>query len=150
MVDEFLDVLTQLWSGRTVHSRGEHYTAVDVAMRPTPVQSPHIPIWVGADSRNRAPRRRAARWDGFVPASDAWPNGVLSAGDHEEIAGDIRHHRDSDAPYDLAVIGNADGTRPAPDELADYAAAGVTWVIMQAFTVDEARRRIEEGPPKGV
>jgi alkanesulfonate monooxygenase SsuD/methylene tetrahydromethanopterin reductase-like flavin-dependent oxidoreductase (luciferase family) len=150
MVDEFLEVLTQLWSGREVDFRGNHYTAVGVAMRPTPAQSPRIPIWVGADSKNRAPRRRAARWDGFVPASDAWPAGVLSAGDYDEIAGDIRRLRDSDAPYDLVVLGNADGSRPAGDDLAAYAAAGVTWVIAQAFTVDDARRRIAQGPPRMV
>ena len=150
MVDEFLDLLTQLWSGRTVSFRGDHYTADDVRMAPTPVQSPRIPIWVGADSTHRAPRRRAARWDGFVPASDAWPDGVISAGAYEEIAADIRRHRVTDAPYDLVVIGNTDGSRPAPGELAAYAAAGVNWVLTQAFTVADAHRRISEGPPKRV
>ena len=39
MVDEFLDLLTRLWSGSTVDFPGAHYTAVNVSMTP-PLQSP--------------------------------------------------------------------------------------------------------------
>ena len=147
MVDEFLDLLVRLWSGRTVDFQGSHYTARGVALAPAPVQSPRIPIWVGADSTHRAPRRRAARWDGFVPASQAWPDGVITAAEYEAIAADIATFRQVDSPFDLVVIGNASGTLPAADSLDAYAAAGVTWVLHQPLTVDEARRRIEGGPP---
>jgi alkanesulfonate monooxygenase SsuD/methylene tetrahydromethanopterin reductase-like flavin-dependent oxidoreductase (luciferase family) len=67
MADEFLDVLTRLWSGDVVHFCGSHYAANGVSLRARPLQTPRIPVWIGADSRNRAPRRRAARRDGFVP-----------------------------------------------------------------------------------
>lgn len=147
MVDEFLDLLTQLWSGTRVDFAGDHYTASGVSMAPTPVQTPRIPIWVGADSTHRAPRRRAARWDGFVPASDAWPDEVIPPAAYEVMAADIAAHRQVDSPFDLVVIGDAAGTRPSPASLDAYAAAGVTWVLMQALTLDQARRRIGDGPP---
>jgi alkanesulfonate monooxygenase SsuD/methylene tetrahydromethanopterin reductase-like flavin-dependent oxidoreductase (luciferase family) len=149
MVDEFLDVLVQLWSGNKVKARGPHYVAEGVSMTPTPLQSPRIPIWIGADSRNRAPRRRAARWDGFVPASDSWPEGVISPAEYEAIVADIGALRPQPqtGPFDVVVIGNASGTLPTADSLPAYAAAGVTWVLTQALSVDEARRRIASGPP---
>lgn len=146
MVDEFLDLLTRLWSGSTVDFHGVHYTAVDVSMTP-PRQSPRIPVWVGADSRNRAPRRRAARWDGFIPASHRWPEEVIPLEDYEAAMADIRELRRSGEPYDVVVIGDAAATRPASDELPAYEAAGVTWHLVQALTIEDADARIRRGPP---
>ena len=149
MTDEFLDVLVKLWSGGPVDHRGPHYVASGVSMLPMPLQRPRIPIWVGADSKSRAPRRRAARWDGFVPASDSWPDGVLSVADYEAISADIRSLRTDPAPspFDVVVIGNTTGTLPTPGSLPAYEAAGVTWLLAQALTVEDARTRIERGPP---
>jgi alkanesulfonate monooxygenase SsuD/methylene tetrahydromethanopterin reductase-like flavin-dependent oxidoreductase (luciferase family) len=149
MLDEFLDVLLQLWSGNQVNTRGSHYVAEGVSMTPTPHQRPRIRIWIGADSKNRAPRRRAARWDGFVPASDSWPEGVISPADYETIVADITalRHPAQPGPFDVVVIGNVSGTLPTTDSLPAYAAAGVTWVLTQALSVDDARARIAAGPP---
>jgi alkanesulfonate monooxygenase SsuD/methylene tetrahydromethanopterin reductase-like flavin-dependent oxidoreductase (luciferase family) len=60
IVDEFLDLLTRLWSGSTVDFHGTYYTAAGVSMT-APLQSPRIPIWIGADSRHRAPGRPLGR-----------------------------------------------------------------------------------------
>jgi len=146
MVDEFLDLLTRLWSGSTVDFHGAHYTALSVSMTP-PLQSPRIPIWIGADSRNRAPRRRAARWDGFIPASHHWPDEVIPPEDYETAMADIRPLRSPEEPFDVVVIGDATGTRPAADELSAYEAAGVTWHLVQALTIEDAETRIRRGPP---
>jgi hypothetical protein len=45
------------------------------------------------------------------------------------------------------VIGNVSGTSPTTDSLPAYAAAGITWVLSQALSVDDAWRRIRVGPP---
>src|SRR5215472_18548964 len=45
IVDESLDVLNQLWSGKRVTHRGPHYTVDNVTFVPLPVQRPRIPIW---------------------------------------------------------------------------------------------------------
>ena len=151
MVDEFLDLLVQLWRGEEVDFRGAHFRATGVRLTPPPVQSPRIPVWIGADSRNRAPLRRAARWDGFVPASDQWPTGVIEPAAYQAMAADIGALREAagaaGGPFDLVVVGDAAGTRPGPAELPAYAAAGVTWVLVQALTVADARERIRRGPP---
>src|SRR4051794_22372821 len=63
MLDESLELLTALLSGEPVDHRGGHYTAADVQFLPAPVQG-RLPIWVAARWPNRAPLRRAARYDG--------------------------------------------------------------------------------------
>ena len=149
MTDDFLETVVQLWSGEPVDHTGPHYVARGISMLPPPRQRPRIPIWVGADSRNRAPRRRAARWDGFVPASDSWPDGILSVADYEAIVADLKAFRPEDArgSLDVVLIGNTSGTRPEPDLLPAYEAAGVTWLLAQALSVEDARDRIRTGPP---
>jgi alkanesulfonate monooxygenase SsuD/methylene tetrahydromethanopterin reductase-like flavin-dependent oxidoreductase (luciferase family) len=66
MLDEGLEVITELWSGSEMHHSGEHYKVEGVRFRPSPVQAP-LPIWVAAVWPNRRPLRRAAHWQGVVP-----------------------------------------------------------------------------------
>jgi alkanesulfonate monooxygenase SsuD/methylene tetrahydromethanopterin reductase-like flavin-dependent oxidoreductase (luciferase family) len=146
MVDEFLDLLTRLWSGSTVDFHGAYYTAARVSMT-APLQSPRIPIWIGADSRHRAPRRRAARWDGFIPASDQWPDVVIPPEDYEAAVADIRSMRPPGQPFDVVVIGDGAGTRPTADAIGAYEAAGVTWLLVQALSPEDGHERIRRGPP---
>ncbi|MEK8105290.1 LLM class flavin-dependent oxidoreductase [Micromonospora sp. M12] len=67
MLDEGLDLLTGLLSGERVDHQGTHYRADAVALRPAPVQTPRVPVWVGGSTQAGAVRRRAARADGIVP-----------------------------------------------------------------------------------
>ena len=46
-LDEGLEALHLLWSGEPVTFHGDHVRIEDVAFRPTPVQRPRVPIWVG-------------------------------------------------------------------------------------------------------
>ena len=143
MADEFLDVVARLWNGGVVDHRGTHYVVTGVEFPP----APPIPVWVGGGAHGRGPRRRAARWQGFVPASDGWPEEVIPAPAYREMASDIAALRERGLEgFDLVVIGNADGTAPGPAELGDYVDAGVNWVLVQAFSVDDALARIAAGP----
>ncbi|MDA1074535.1 MAG: LLM class F420-dependent oxidoreductase [Proteobacteria bacterium] len=66
--DEFLDILTSLWTQPTTSYQGEHFNLPACRMDPKPVQSPHIPIIVGGHSK-RALRRTAEYgqgWYGFA------------------------------------------------------------------------------------
>lgn len=146
MVDEFLDLVNSLWTGDRVDFDGTYYTCHGVTLRPTPLQRPRIPIWIGAGGSHRAPRRRAARWDGFAPASEQWPTEVIPPETYAEIATDLRATRTSDTPYDVVVIGNADGTEPTPTTIPQYERAGATWILTQALTLADARERIDNGP----
>src|SRR5262249_40589132 len=67
-LDEGLHALDLLWSGEPVTYRGNQITIDDVVFRPTPVQRPRVPVWVGGFWPNKAPRRRAARGGGAIPA----------------------------------------------------------------------------------
>lgn len=147
ITDEFLDLIVRLWKGEVVEAAGEHFHTRGVALPPRPAQEPRIPIWIGADSASRAPRRRAARYDGFVPASTGWPHEVIPPEAYHEMRQDIAARRATTTPYDLVVIGNADGTAPVGAEVDSYFAAGVTWVLHQAFNVEDAAHQARNGPP---
>ncbi len=146
MTDEFLDVLTQLWTGEVVTFRGKHYTVDHVALSPRPHQQPRIPIWIGADHGRRRPLQRAARWDGFVPAAPDWPHGVIPPSTYRRIKADIDVERRVRTPFDLVVIGSATTALPPRETLREYEAGGVTWFLVQALTVDDARERVRQGP----
>src|SRR5690348_6689964 len=46
----------------------DHVAGENVVFLPTPVQRRRVPVWVGGIWPNKAPMRRAARWDGAIPA----------------------------------------------------------------------------------
>src|SRR6476646_11339510 len=62
MLDEGLELLRQLWSGKEVMHRGEHYTVDGVTLAPAPVQE-RLPIWIGG--KRPASLLRDARWGGW-------------------------------------------------------------------------------------
>lgn len=63
-LDEGLDVLSALWSGKSVSYQGKHYKVDGLQLSPQPLQKPRIPIWIGGDSMVQSVRRRLTRWDG--------------------------------------------------------------------------------------
>lgn len=152
-LDEGLDILAGLWSGEQFSYDGEEYRIDDVTFRPTPVQQPRIPVWVGGQWPNRAPFRRAARWDGVIPITN---NGStpITPDDLREISALIMEHRTSDAPFDVvAGAGNPmDDVSELTDRVAALGEAGLTWAICSfgpwAGTVEERRKRIRQGPPR--
>ena len=123
-LDEGLAVLAQLWSGDEVVHRGTHYRVEGARFEPTPAQAPRPPVWIGGYWPNRAPFRRAARWDGvyplFSPGSDR--AGVAEFGACLEYTRSCR--ADPEAPFDAVFAG--DPARRAAD-VPERAAAGCTW-----------------------
>jgi alkanesulfonate monooxygenase SsuD/methylene tetrahydromethanopterin reductase-like flavin-dependent oxidoreductase (luciferase family) len=115
MLDEGLEVMRQLWSGREVTHRGEYYVVDGVKLAPTPVQD-HVPVWIGG---NRPPSlRRAARWDGWL-ADSADPTGMTLTPD--DITRSIERIGRGDG-FEVAVLGQSDRGDPA-----EYERAGATW-----------------------
>ena len=148
MLDEGLDVLAGLWSGRRFSFSGRHYRLKDVAFSPVPVQSPRIPIWVGAKWRNKAPLRRAACWEGVFPIPHDGER--IQPDDLREVVAYIEHHRGSLDGYDV-VVADHDGDRSHASVKA-YADAGLTWWVQRvhepwASSLREARALIRAGPP---
>jgi alkanesulfonate monooxygenase SsuD/methylene tetrahydromethanopterin reductase-like flavin-dependent oxidoreductase (luciferase family) len=144
MLDEALEVIHQLWSGEEVIHQGAHYTVDAVKLVPTPVQD-HLPIWIGG---NRAPsQRRAARWDGWIPDT-AYPPGQGATPEDVAAGTDsIRSTRETGAPFDVAVLGEA-----SESDLVAYEQAGATWWLENVHdrrgSPDEVLTLVGAGPPR--
>jgi alkanesulfonate monooxygenase SsuD/methylene tetrahydromethanopterin reductase-like flavin-dependent oxidoreductase (luciferase family) len=148
MTDEGLDLVTRLLGGSEVTHHGEYYEAKAVRVAPSPVQQPRIPIWIGGNSP--AALRRAARWDGWIIGTvDEHQNVTLTPEQVAQQAAVIRNHRESGAPFDVAV----DGISPTAGRslVAEYAAAGATWwfeaIYQSRAPYEELIARIKAGPP---
>jgi alkanesulfonate monooxygenase SsuD/methylene tetrahydromethanopterin reductase-like flavin-dependent oxidoreductase (luciferase family) len=138
LLDEGLEVLLALWSGEQVDHQGPAYVVDDMAFRPTPVQRPRIPVWVAARYPNRAPVRRAARYDGLFPIDLDTPKQLA------ELLAVVAEHRDPAAGrFDVAV----DATLGRP---SDFEEAGATWWLrgFDQYTVTAAavREVLAAGP----
>jgi alkanesulfonate monooxygenase SsuD/methylene tetrahydromethanopterin reductase-like flavin-dependent oxidoreductase (luciferase family) len=126
MLDESLEIITNLWKGEPTSFSGRHYQHEEVTFKPTPLQTPRIPIWVAGNWKNQPPMRRAARWDGYVPLN---MEGMTP--DHcREAHAYINQHRASPTPCDLVTaIMLPDDVVQARERLHEYAEAGLTWYL---------------------
>jgi alkanesulfonate monooxygenase SsuD/methylene tetrahydromethanopterin reductase-like flavin-dependent oxidoreductase (luciferase family) len=150
MLDEGLEVLTGLWSGKPFSYCGEHYKLDEVVFLPAPVQQPRIPIWIGGHWPKQGPVRRAARWDGanFLAMGDDYSADTIRA-----MAAAIKEHRTTGEPFDLVAGGWTPG-----DDPESYAPAGATWWLesidpwhfgwdgKNAYPAEAMRERIRQGP----
>jgi probable F420-dependent oxidoreductase len=152
-LDESLDILAGLWSGKPFSYQGQHYQLEKMTFLPTPVQRPHVPIWVGGFWPNRLPFQRAARWDGAFPIK--YP-GWLTAQEVREILAYIRSFRKSQAPFDIVVMGSASGLGKThakiAQSLSDLEDAGVTWwlqsLYLQRNAMADLVAAVQVGPPR--
>lgn len=147
LLDEGLAVLSGLWSGEPFAFDGVEYQIRETVFVPTPIQRPRPPVWVAAHWPNRAPLRRAARWDGVFP--EHTDGNRLSPSELAELLDYVGQHRETASPFD-AVIGGRSADLGAT-ELAAYAAAGLTWWLESIRPNDllsDVRERIAAGPPR--
>ena len=63
--EESIELMKLLWSGEEVNYDGRHWQVHDARLALTPVQKPHPPIWIAAQSRG-AVRRAAALADRVI------------------------------------------------------------------------------------
>jgi alkanesulfonate monooxygenase SsuD/methylene tetrahydromethanopterin reductase-like flavin-dependent oxidoreductase (luciferase family) len=148
-LDEGLAILAGLWTGRSFSLNGDHFRVRDVTFRPTPARGPRIPVWCAGWWPNRAPFRRAARWDGVVPEKVG--GATPSPKEVSEIARYVGRFREAPEPFDIAINGYSDGA-DSGELMRAYEAAGATWWLeridpTRLFTLDEARSRVRAGPP---
>lgn len=149
-LDEGLAILTGLWQGKPFSFEGEYYHVAKSVFLPPTLQSPRIPIWVGGFWPNKAPFRRAARWDGAFPLKSG---GGMKKADLAAIRTYIQQQRTSDAPFDLVMMGYTSGDDPdkARKTIAPFAAAGLTWWLESLFGQKDSlaamQARIRQGPP---
>lgn len=162
-LDEGLEILLGLWSGEPFRFSGKHYQLAEMRFLPTPVQQPRIPIWVAGTWPNRAPLRRAARFDGVVPIKTT---GHLSPDEWRELLAYVREVRTEATPITGVAMGVTGRMTPAEAraKVAAYAQAGCSWWVEDispygyglpwhsgAWPADAApflEDRIRQGPPK--
>jgi hypothetical protein len=122
------------------------------------VQRPRVPIWVGGFWPNKAPMRRAARWDGAIPAmagmESARPPEVSEV---RELVLFLRGCRAenglADRPFDIVIGGMSRGGSAGRDLVGPLADLGITWWDERMPWGDDQERteptlrRIEQGPP---
>ncbi len=126
ILDESLEVITGLWSGEPVAYAGEFVRHEPVAFRPPPAQQPRIPIWIGGNWPNKAPMRRAARYDGVFPLREGFD---VSPEELAAIKALIEPLRTRQGPFDYVASGLTPGDDPDAGhaKVAPYLPAGATW-----------------------
>lgn len=149
MLDESLDVLTQLWTGQPVTHHGQFYTLDNALLVHTPIQKPRPPIWIGGDSHPAL--RRAARWDGWLGGTcDENCQTTTQPERIAEIVQEILKHRTSPEPFEIALAGVSDPGQV--EKILPYQQAGATWWFESIFglrgSIDEMMARIQAGPAK--
>ncbi len=156
LLDEGLDILTGLWSGKPFSYKGKHYTLDEMTFLPPPVQQPRIPIWVtGAWPREKS-MARVLRYDGLLPAKlDA--NGSfadVTPDDLRAMKTYIEERRTATTPFDIVYEGRTPGDdlAQAAEIVRPYAEAGATWWMEAMWeapnTPADVRKRIQQGPPR--
>ena len=150
MLDEALEIIVGLWSGETFRFEGQYYHVADVKFLPKPVQTPHIPIWVGGGWPFKGPIRRAARWDGACLYK--YKVHYMTPKDIHDLSVIVQDQRGTLAGYDIAVGGsprreNWEQERQYIRSLAD---AGATWWVEyfppELGDLETVRLNIERGP----
>jgi len=159
MLDEALEVLLGLWSGKPFSYDGDFYHIKQAQFLPMPVQVPHIPIWVGGSWPSKRPFQRAARWDGVYPLFKEWEKELEQLPD---VVAYVQARRESDRPFDIVLQGATPGDdkAKAASIVAPYAEAGITWWLESIapyrfgqdfdgkWPVEALRQRVLQGPPE--
>ncbi len=143
LLDESLEILTGLWSGKPFSFDGKHYHVEEMTFLPKPVQSPRIPIWVVGAWPSQQSMRRVLRYDGLLPnkitGGDA--PAAITPEDIRAMKAYIEEHRSQRTPFEIVQEGET--VRP-------YAEEGATWWTESRWSfppIEELRRRIQQGPP---
>ncbi len=149
-LDEGLEIVTRLWSGRKVSFAGRHYQLRGAAFLPKPLQKPRIPVWVAGYWPNRRPFQRAARWDGLLPGKVREQEFTMD--DLRECLAYVHEQRTSSAPFDVAVYGFTPASGVKGARLVErWAQAGATWwregIGDWLGSLRHVRARIRSGPP---
>jgi alkanesulfonate monooxygenase SsuD/methylene tetrahydromethanopterin reductase-like flavin-dependent oxidoreductase (luciferase family) len=137
MLDEGLEVVAGLWTGRPFTHHGAHYSFDGVQFLPTPLQQPRIPVWVSALLRNERTLGRAGRWDGVLLGTMTAGGGIEALSPDEVASVAAR----TDAPADIVVVA------PVGIDPSIYEDTGATWVLFTGW-LDELRSLADAPPPR--
>jgi alkanesulfonate monooxygenase SsuD/methylene tetrahydromethanopterin reductase-like flavin-dependent oxidoreductase (luciferase family) len=160
MLDEALEILVGLWSGKRFKFAGSHYTIREMRFLPAPLQQPRIPIWVGGVWPHPRPFRRAAQWEGVFPLFQAEEEEEELA-QLEDLVSFCRRHGSPNEGWDVVCMGvTPDEDRDAATEMIRRRARrGATWWLEcvtpfryemrwgDTWPLKDMRQVIKRGPP---
>jgi alkanesulfonate monooxygenase SsuD/methylene tetrahydromethanopterin reductase-like flavin-dependent oxidoreductase (luciferase family) len=148
MLEEGLDIVRAMWSGSAYRHDAPHYSVEIEASDPEPHR---IPIWTASSAGSPGVLARAVSCDGIFHnphAHEATPEEVAVV-----VKGLHRAGLPVDAPFDVAVRGNASAAWPEPKnvDLAGLAQAGATWWMEALIYYDPLEMSLEvvDAPPPG-
>ena len=158
MLDEGLEILDGLWSGKPFRYDGKYNQLKTMTFIPRPVQRPRIPIWVVGAWPKPKSMRRVLKYDGLIPVIKK------ADGSHEEnISPEKLHEMEEFVERNRIVRGRMrrqfdiikDGITPANEKKAreivtPYAESGATWwteTMWGVRRIRDVRNRIRAGPP---
>lgn len=150
-LDEALEILVGLWSGKPFTYRGTYFTVKRTQFLPPSKQKPRIPIWVGGFWPHKRPFIRAAKWDGVIPLIA--PMRLPKPDDLRTILSYINRHRTSEIPFDVVKIGWTSGKllKKDAEKISFLAEAGMTWWLESLYgktnSLERMRKRIRMGQP---
>jgi hypothetical protein len=155
MLDEGLDILDGLWSGERFSYEGEHIHIDDVTFSPTPVQEPHIPVWVVGTWPRPKSMRRVLRCYGVIPQKMDGTNEPMTPDDLRAMKAWIDERRTLETPFDLVWEDETPGdSAAAADIIRPWADAGLIWWLESIRQgprtrngLDGMRERIAQGSP---
>ena len=137
--DEFLELVTRLWTQPLARYDGRHFRVAECRLDPKPVQKPHVPIIVGGHS-DAALKRAAtygAGWYGFAIRPEQTAD-VLPRLDRA-----LRDRGRSRADFEVVLT---PPYRVSADEIRAFADLGVDRVVplLGAQTSDAVAARLDE------
>ncbi len=150
LLDESLEILTGLWSGKPFSYEGEHYRFEEMTFLPPPVQALRIPIWVVGAWPSEKSMGRAMRYDGLLAAT---VGGGVTPEDIRAMQAYVEENRPEATPFDIVSEGETPGDDPdrAARAVRPFAEAGITWWMEAKWSPpnepDDLRARIRHGPP---
>jgi alkanesulfonate monooxygenase SsuD/methylene tetrahydromethanopterin reductase-like flavin-dependent oxidoreductase (luciferase family) len=150
LLDESLEILTGLWSGKPFGFEGEHYWLEEMTFLPPPVQSPRIPIWVVGAWPSEKSMRRAMRYDGLLAYTT---RGEVTPEDIRAMKTYVEENRPEATSVDIVWEGETPGddVDRAAQVVRPFAEAGITWWMEAMWSPpnepEDLRARIRLGPP---
>jgi hypothetical protein len=155
MLDEGLDILKGLWTGKNFSYEGEHYQVKNARFLPTPFND-NIPIWIAGMWPNKKPFQRAVKYDGVCPISVNYPN-QLTHNEVKQIIDYIHENRTEIKNFDVIITGDTPGDPTEGFKIVEpYRNVGVTWWCENingwrfSNSLEEMIERIQQGPPKEI
>ena len=148
-LDESLDIISGLWSGKQFRYAGKHYVLKDPVFLPHKIQKPRIPTWVAGYWPRKGPFRRAAKWDGVIPLR--FPGNLLEPNEVRTVVEYIKTLRGNADDFAVAIIGSTMNQRRDIEKVERFASAGMTWWFENLYakrdSFESMRRLIRLGPP---